>query len=84
MEWSHLIRSDTLAMMIPIGGIIVGGIIGIVAIIFRHRERMAMIDRGIHPDHLPEEDDPQQDPVARPEAYEATAAYDRAGAVRTP
>lgn len=84
MEWSRLLEPDKLALMIPIVAIIVGGIIGIVAIIFGHRERMAMIDRGIHPDHPPEADDLEQDPVARPEAYEATAAYDRAGVVRPP
>ena len=84
MQWSQLLEPDKLALMIPIVAIIVGGIIGIVAIIFHHRERMAMIDRGIHPDYPPEEDDLGQDPVARPETYEAMAAHDREGVVRTP
>ena len=84
MQWNQLLEPDKLALMIPIVAIVIGGIIGIVSIIFHHRERMAMIDRGIHPDYPPEEVDPQEDSVARPGAYDRTAAYDREGVARTP
>ena len=36
--------------LIPITAIIVGGITGIVKMILNHQERLAMIERGIHPD----------------------------------
>ena len=62
MSWQHLPDADTLAILIPIVAIIIGGVIAITWMIFAHRERMAMIERGIHPDHPPEEDDSEEDP----------------------
>jgi hypothetical protein len=44
-----------LAIIIPVTAIIVWGIVTIVAALIRHQERMAMIDRGIHPDRPDEE-----------------------------
>ena len=38
---------------IPIVAILVGGIIAMAKLLIRHRERMAMIKRGMHPDHPP-------------------------------
>ena len=35
---------------IPVTAILVGGITTITSHLIRHRERMAMIERGIHPD----------------------------------
>jgi len=54
---SFLNRPDTLVFAIPIIGILVGGIIAIAKLLIRHRERMAMIERGMHPDHPPEQVD---------------------------
>jgi hypothetical protein len=45
--------------MIPIVAILVGGISEIVKRIFRHRERMAMIERGMNPDEKPADEEPK-------------------------
>ncbi len=42
-------RIEIFALLIPICAIITGGVIAIVKLLTRHNERMAMIDRGIHP-----------------------------------
>jgi len=36
--------------LIPIIAIIVGGVIGVTKLILKHQERIALIERGIHPD----------------------------------
>ena len=36
--------------LIPITAIIVAGISGIIKMVLNHQERIAMIERGIHPD----------------------------------
>jgi hypothetical protein len=77
-------RVETLPLMIPIVVIVVGGIVVIVVTVLHHRERMAMIERGLHPDDLPEEDDADQDPAARPGAFAQTAAYPSKEAPRSP
>ena len=59
-EWpSFLTRPETLVFMIPIVAILVGGISAITRQLIRHRERMAMIERGMHPDHPQEQEGPQ-------------------------
>jgi len=57
MPWHEIFRPDTIVFMIPIVAILVGGIIAIVSMWMNHRERMGMIEQGIHPDHKPEEDE---------------------------
>lgn len=65
MEWLSLVSGlepDQLALMIPVVAIVcvflVGGILGLTKLVFRHRERMAMIERGMHPDLVdPEEEE---------------------------
>ena len=62
-SWLSLFsRPDTLALMIPFAAlmipvvaIVVGGIVAIAKLLIRHRERMTMIEHGIHPDYQPEE-----------------------------
>ena len=44
-----------LAIMIPIVLIISGAITNIVKRVVSHRERMAMIEMGLHPDYPPDE-----------------------------
>lgn len=44
-----------IAVMIPIVAIVTGGVTFIVKSVIDHRERMAMIEMGIHPDHPPEQ-----------------------------
>ncbi len=58
----RLLRPEILGVMIPIVAILTGGAIAIAARITRHRERLAMIEQGMHPDHpVPTEleDDPE-------------------------
>ena len=52
-------RPEALIFMIPIVAILVGGIIAVTKTLIRHRERMAMIERGMHPNFPPEPCDPQ-------------------------
>ena len=58
MNWSSLLRADVLPLVlvfsIPILAILVGGVTAIVKMVIHHRERMGMIEHGIHPDYTPE------------------------------
>jgi hypothetical protein len=50
-DWMGVFNNpDCLVMMIPIVAILVGGVMGIMKLVMRHRERMAMIERGMNPD----------------------------------
>jgi hypothetical protein len=53
MDWLNELNPQTLGMMIPIVAIIVGGVVLVTKAVIRHRERLAMIERGMHPDHPP-------------------------------
>ena len=55
-EW--LSRPEVLVFLLPICAIAVGGAIAIAAMLIRHKERMAMIEKGMHPDAPPKDDDP--------------------------
>jgi len=58
MTWQeYVFREEILALLIPIVAIVVGGVIAIVHRVISHSERMAMIERGIHPDYPPETDE---------------------------
>ena len=46
----RLLSPSVLVFLVPITGIIVGGAIAITHAVIRHRERIAMIQHGIHPD----------------------------------
>lgn len=48
MELDRLLDPGSLALLIPVLAIVAG----IVAIIAKHRERMAMIERGMNPDQV--------------------------------
>jgi hypothetical protein len=37
-------------LMVPVVAIIVGGVIAVVAMVHKHQERLAKIERGIDPD----------------------------------
>jgi hypothetical protein len=37
-------------LLVPISAIIVGGVIAVIAMIHKHQERLAKIERGINPD----------------------------------
>jgi uncharacterized membrane protein (DUF106 family) len=60
-RWLEFVsRPEALVFLIPIVAILVGGIISITKKLIHHRERMAMIERGMHPDFPPEQCDPQE------------------------
>jgi hypothetical protein len=40
-------------LLVPISAILVGGVIAIAAMVIRHQERIAKIERGIDPDASP-------------------------------
>lgn len=50
-------RPELLALMIPIVAIITFGVVAVVKMIISHQERMAMIERGMHPDESRDEED---------------------------
>jgi hypothetical protein len=52
---TYLDSSGAFLLFIPIAGILVGGIIAVTKLLIRHRERMAMIDRGMYPDNPPQQ-----------------------------
>jgi hypothetical protein len=56
-DWAFVGHPETLVFLIPIAAIMVGGIIALARLLLRHRERMAMIERGMHPDGPPEQDE---------------------------
>jgi hypothetical protein len=49
--WSRLLSDDVLPYIIPLVVIVSVVIIVIVKKVISHRERMAMIERSIHPDY---------------------------------
>ncbi len=54
--WFRVFQEPQLIVfLIPIVAIIAFALIVIVKLLIRHRERMAMIERGMHPDHPAEE-----------------------------
>ena len=59
-DW-FVLNPDMLALMIPIVAIVAWGCIAIVRLLLHHRERMAMIERGINPDHAPAADQPKEE-----------------------
>lgn len=55
MDWSRLLEPEIFVFLVPIAAIVVGGAIAIAKLVIHHRERLAMIEHGIHPDHPPED-----------------------------
>ena len=60
--WSHL--SEILGVMLPFLAIIALAVVIIAKFLIVHRERMAMIQRGIHPDYPAEDVEEKQNPPA--------------------
>jgi hypothetical protein len=77
MTWLQFFsKPEVLVFSIPIVAIVVGGIIAIVKALISHRERMAMIERGLHPDHPPEEVLGEEDPAGLEGPFDQTRAYE--------
>lgn len=56
--WTEIVKLvnnvDFMPFFMMVVGIVIAGIVITVKLLIRHRERMAMIERGIHPDYPPE------------------------------
>lgn len=66
----ELVRPDTVWVLIPITGIVGGLGIAAYAIWIKHRERMAMIEQGLHPDSLDDIDPDQLESGEAPAGFE--------------
>ena len=68
-SWQDVLQPEVMALAVPILGIAVGGVLGAISIIskaiLRHRERMAMIERGMHPDLVVDTEEITEEPAAR-------------------
>ena len=53
MQWISSIGG---VWLVPIVAIVVWGVIELVKMLLTHQERLAMIERGIHPDSVKKED----------------------------
>ena len=51
--WERLLQPDILFFLIPVMAILVWGAIAITRMIILHRERLALIEHGFHPDQPP-------------------------------
>jgi hypothetical protein len=50
--WSRFFDNpEILGIMLPIVAVIAAAIVIIIKLLIRHRERMTMIERGMHPDY---------------------------------
>lgn len=63
---TRILNPAILPFVVAIVAIVVGGAVSIVKQIIRHRERIAMIDMGIHPDYPPLEDESPEGGAAAP------------------
>ena len=63
MSWEQLFSPEIAVFAVAVVAIIVGPIVAIVYGLMRHRERMAMIEQGMHPDHPPDEDEGEGGPA---------------------
>ena len=56
MDWNSLITVPGIIFLIPIVAIVCGCVTAVVKMLIQHRERMGLIEQGLHPDHPPEDD----------------------------
>jgi len=78
VDWTQVLSErrepDTLVFAVPIVAIVVWGIVCIVRRLIVYRKRMAMIERGLHPDYPPEEV-VEEDPAGQVDGLRDTRAY---------
>jgi len=70
----RFLRPEIIAMMVPIVAIITFGGLAVIRAVLVHRERIAMIEHGIHPDYPPEDDEAEEN-AARTDQYGNTASH---------
>ena len=44
------LKSDYVWVLVPVVAIVMGGIVAVLKLVHRNQERLAMIERGMHPD----------------------------------
>ncbi len=47
----RILKPNVLPFMVAIVAIIVGGVVAVTRLLIRHRERIAMIEQGMHPEN---------------------------------
>jgi hypothetical protein len=57
---SSLSHPETVVFLVPITALVVFGMVAILKTLIRHRERMAMIERGMNPDFPAAQEEPQE------------------------
>ena len=73
-DWSEILfRPGNVVFIVPLAAITLVLIMGMTKQLIRHRERMAMIERGMHPDH------PQEPRGPRDQADEPSSEWTSAG-----
>ena len=71
MIWNRILQPEIIWVFIPLAVILCGSTIALVRRGHRHRERMAMIAAGMHPDFPPNEDpDALEGPYGQSMDYE--------------
>ena len=64
--WTQIFdKPEIIGVMLPMVGILAFAIIVIVKILIHHRERMAMIERGLNPDYPPDESGVNRNPPSK-------------------
>jgi hypothetical protein len=67
--WQKLLDPDVLGVLFGIVCVIAGVVslttLGIVKMVHKHSERIALIERGIHPDYPPENEEEIQNPPSK-------------------
>lgn len=53
MNWEYLLTLPGIIFFIPIVAIVCGSVTAMVKMLIQHRERMGMIEQGLHPDYPP-------------------------------
>ena len=80
MNWEYApYLIPVLIFLVPIVAIVGGVVVTIMKKNFQHRERMAMIAQGIHPDYPPEDDLDDVDVDGKPAVIKEPAKLQRTG-----
>ena len=74
MNWNYLFSPAVIIFMIPIVAILAGLVTTLTKKYFRHRDRMAMIAQGMHPDY-PLEDESEDLAEGKPPVVKETTDF---------
>ena len=64
-QWPQFFNNEDIIVPLVLFTVIgiVATVVPVTRMLIRHRERMAMIERGMHPDYPPEQSDHPQNPT---------------------